>query len=108
MISHCGRFYIVFNGEIYNYKEIKSELPQKNWKTNSDTEVVLESFVHWGVKFLEKLNGMFAIAIYDNKEEKLFLFRDRMGIKPLYYYHHENDFAFASETKSLLKLPIKK
>ena len=86
MISHCGRYIMVFNGEIYNYKKIAKQLKVSNWKTKSDSEVVLEAFVEWGIDFLYHLNGMYAIAIYDKKEEKLFLFRDRMGIKPLFYH----------------------
>ena len=72
MSSNCGRFLMVFNGEIYNYKEIANQLKVSKWKTNSDSEVVLEAFVEWGTDFLHRLNGMFAIAIYDKKEEKLF------------------------------------
>ena len=106
MNSHCGRYVMVFNGEIYNYKEIRSLIKNKYWKTNSDSEVILEAFVKWGLNFVEKLNGMFAIAIYDKIEDKLHLFRDRMGIKPLYYYHKEDQFIFASEIKSIKSLNI--
>ena len=108
MTSHCGRFKMVYNGEVYNYKEIAIKLRNINWKTSSDSEVILEAFVAWGVNFVYQLNGMFAIAIYDKKEDKLFLFRDRMGIKPLYYYKYHEDFIFASEIKAINKLNIKK
>lgn len=103
--SHCGRFVMVFNGEIYNYQSLAQELPYR-FKTTSDTEVLLQAFVHYGEKFTEKLNGMFAIAIYDKQSDTLHLFRDRLGIKPLHYYHQGNDFAFASEIKALLQLNI--
>lgn len=103
--SHCGRYVMVFNGEIYNYKELAPKLPFQ-FKTSSDTEVLLQAFVHFGDDFVNHLNGMFAIAIYDTEAEELKLFRDRIGIKPLYFYQKGNDFAFASETKALLQLEI--
>ncbi len=103
MQSHCGGYTIVFNGEIYNYKEIAKELSIKP-KTSSDTEILLEAFVKLGPDFVKKLNGMFAIAIYNHKSKELFLFRDRIGIKPLYYYLKDNQLAFASELKALLSL----
>ncbi len=107
MHSHDNRFCIVFNGEIYNYKEIANEL-NLNWKTHSDTEVILDAFAKWGIDFLEKLNGMFAMAIYDKKTENLYLFRDRVGIKPLFYYYDGKNLAFSSELKSVVKLVKRK
>lgn len=108
MFSHCGRFVIIYNGEVYNYREIALELkankPQLNFKTTSDTEVILEAFAHWGEHFVEKLNGMYAIAIYDIQERALFIYRDRMGIKPIYYYWDGENIVFASELKALKKL----
>ena len=101
MTSHCGRYIMVYNGEIYNFKEIANKLKKTNWKTSSDSEVILEAFVAWGIDFVHQLNGMFAIAIYDKKENKLFLFRDRMGIKPLYYFYNEKDLIFSSELKAI-------
>ena len=104
MHSHDGKFVIVFNGEIYNFQEIKKELlSEKNitFTTNSDTEVILEAFIHWGVDFVQKLNGMFAIAIFNKTNKTLFIFRDRIGIKPLYYFFDGHNFAFASELKAL-------
>ena len=101
MTSHCGRYIMVYNGEVYNFKEIAKKLKNRNWKTNSDSEIILESFVEWGINFIHHLNGMFAIAIYDKIEDKLFLLRDRMGIKPLYYFYNEKDFIFSSELKSI-------
>ena len=107
MASSCGKYTIVFNGEIYNFEEIKTDLLAEKsiqFKTHSDTEVLLEAFVHWGVEFTERLNGMFAVAIYHNVKNQLFLFRDRMGIKPLFYYWNEGVFAFGSELKALTPL----
>ncbi len=103
MESHSKRYTIVFNGEIYNYKDIAKKL-NTSFKTNSDTEVILEAFEAWGTDFVTKLNGMFSIAIYDKVEEKLYLFRDRLGIKPLYYFYDNQNFAFASELKALLQI----
>lgn len=95
------RFVIVFNGEIYNYKELK-DLINYPWQTSSDTEVILAAFIKWGYACLNYLNGMFAFAIYDAVKEELFIARDRLGVKPLYYYLNENIFLFASEIRSLL------
>jgi asparagine synthase (glutamine-hydrolysing) len=104
-----GRYTIVYNGEIYNYKSLRRELqslaPQIQWRTQSDTEVVLNGFIRWGVSVSSKLEGMFAFAVYDQKEDQLFLCRDRIGKKPLYYFHQEGLFAFASELKALLQVP---
>lgn len=110
MHSHNNRYVISFNGEIYNYREISNELKllkpnaNINFNSSSDTEVILEAFSYWGTNFVEKLNGMFAIAIYDKQEQELYIYRDRIGIKPLYYYWNGSDFAFASELKSLAGL----
>lgn len=102
MKTTCGRYEVVFNGEIYNFKELLQELAIEP-QTSSDTELVLYAFVKWGMAFVHKLNGMFSIAIYDNEQEELFLFRDRIGIKPLFYFWDGSHFAFASEIKALLK-----
>lgn len=102
MWSHDQRYCIIFNGEVYNFKEIASSLTVP-LKTLGDTEVVLELFAKDGTASVDKLNGMFAHVIYDAQENSLYIFRDRMGIKPLYYYWDGNLFAFASELKSLLK-----
>ena len=104
MTSHCGRYIMVYNGEIYNFKDLANKLKKTNWKTSSDSEVILEAFVAWGIDFAYQLNGMFAIAIYDKKEDKLFLLRDRIGIKPLYYFYDERDFIFSSELKAILAI----
>lgn len=95
---------IVFNGEIYNYLELKKELSGYPFKTNSDTEVILAAYNKWGTGFISHLRGMFALAIYNKSENYLFLARDRFGIKPLYYRNDGNLFYFASEIKALLNV----
>ncbi|MBI5401587.1 asparagine synthase (glutamine-hydrolyzing) [Candidatus Wolfebacteria bacterium] len=101
--SNDGRFVTVFNGEIYNYLEIKQELKDfYDFKTKTDTEVVLASYRKWGEKCLNKFNGMFALAIWDKVEQKLFIARDRFGKKPFYYCQRDNNFYFASEIKGIL------
>lgn len=106
MTSACGRYSIVFNGEIYNYQELRRELPCKgqNLRTQGDTEVILELFVHFGTRFFPQLNGMFAFAIYDSKEQVLTLCRDHIGIKPLFVYAQEDTLIFASELKVIRSL----
>jgi asparagine synthase (glutamine-hydrolysing) len=101
-LDNSGRYWIVFNGEIYNYIEIKATLQnQYDFKTESDTEVLLAAFIVYGKSCLEKLNGMFAFAIWDNQEKKLFAARDRFGVKPFYYSIKNNSFYFSSEIKAL-------
>lgn len=106
--SGDGRYILTFNGEIYNFHDIASELAQQGVKlrTTSDTEVIVEAFAIWGPGFVHKLNGMFAFAIFDTLEKKLFLFRDRIGKKPLFYYIDNGVFLFASEIKSILRHPL--
>jgi asparagine synthase (glutamine-hydrolysing) len=103
MISHSERYVIVFNGEVFNFREIKEQL-KISTRTTSDTEIILEAFEKRGSSFVHLLNGMFAIAIYDKAEKKLFLFRDRLGVKPLYYFFDEQNFAFGSEIKTLTQI----
>ena len=88
MESSCGRYVIVYNGEIYNFKELRIELEAKGYlfRSETDTEVVLYSLAEWGSDALLKFNGMFALAFWDRKEKSLLLARDRYGIKPLYYF----------------------
>ncbi len=98
-----GRYWITYNGEIFNFLEIRSELEAKGCRfiSDSDTEVILAAYAEWGKDCLNKFNGMWAFAIWDNQENELFLARDRFGIKPLYYLHHPGKtFAFASETRA--------
>lgn len=93
---------IVFNGEIYNYVELREELRDYGFKTTSDTEVILAAYLRWGIDCLDHLRGMFAFAIWDESGHRLFCARDRFGIKPFYYTIIDNVFYFASETKTLL------
>ncbi|MDX1904074.1 MAG: asparagine synthase (glutamine-hydrolyzing), partial [Thermonemataceae bacterium] len=105
MFSHNGRYVIVFNGEIYNFQEVAEKL-HIQMRTHSDTEVILEAFAQKGVACVQLFNGMFAFAIYDTQENELYLFRDRIGKKPLYYFWNGQYFAFASELKALQHLPF--
>ncbi|NOU18338.1 MAG: asparagine synthase (glutamine-hydrolyzing) [Bacteroidales bacterium] len=107
MTLTTGRYSIVFNGEIYNYQDIRNELIKIGYKfhTNSDTEVLLYSYQQWGEKCLTKFNGMFAFAIWDEIDQSLFLARDRFGKKPLFYSIGNSTFTFASETIALLEDP---
>ena len=101
--SNDGLVTIVFNGEIYNFNELKANLTHKYiFKTESDTEVLLNLYYEHGIECLDKLIGMFSIAIYDERENVSYLVRDRLGIKPLYYFYHNNDITFSSEIKSIL------
>jgi len=102
MHSDDGRFTIIYNGEIYNYIELRKELGEESFRTHSDTEVVLRAFQRWGSGCVTRLRGMFAIAIWDATEQKLFLARDRFGIKPLYWAKTSVGLYFASEVKALL------
>ncbi|MDH5256638.1 MAG: asparagine synthase (glutamine-hydrolyzing) [Gammaproteobacteria bacterium] len=110
MNSPCGRFSLVFNGEIYNHTDLRIELEQQagyvNWRGHSDTETLLMALRYWGLeKTLQRLNGMFAFALWDEQEKALFLARDRMGEKPLYYGHSGGCFLFGSELKSFKANP---
>lgn len=102
MYSNDKRYIIVFNGEIYNFNELRSKL-KYNFRTSTDTEVVLASYLKWGKECLNHFNGMFAFAIWDKIDKELFIARDRLGIKPLYYYFGESIFIFSSEIRSILK-----
>lgn len=105
MFSNDDNLVIVFNGEVFNYIEIRQELSAKyHFKTNTDTEVILAAFQEWGEKCLDKFNGMFAFVIYNIQTKEIFGARDRYGIKPFYYFIDENSFIFASEIKSILPL----
>ncbi|MBL7918672.1 MAG: asparagine synthase (glutamine-hydrolyzing) [Bacteroidia bacterium] len=110
MISDDGRYTIIFNGEIYNYLELKKELEGLGIKfyTNTDTEVLLKAYIKWGEECQHKFNGMWAFVIYDKVEDSIFASRDRFGIKPFYYIHTKEFFAFASEIPALLSLIEKK
>ena len=102
MTTSDGRYTIVFNGEVYNYIELRRELPDVNWKSKSDTEVILEAYARWGAACLERFIGMYALAIWDAQKRELFCARDRLGIKPLYYAYLDGNLIFASEIHALL------
>ncbi len=108
MVSHSGRYIIAFNGEIYNYQALRDELVAQGhgFSTRTDTEILLTLYELMGPACLDRLNGMFAIAIWDTVSRELFLARDRLGKKPLYYYEAGGQFAFASEIKALLPAPF--
>ncbi len=102
MSDYANRYLIIFNGEIYNYKEVKTQLTEYPYKTESDTEVILAAYQKWGPACLKKLNGQFAFAIWDKQEKELFIARDRLGKKPLYYILSDHYFVFCSEVRGLL------
>jgi asparagine synthase (glutamine-hydrolysing) len=115
--SNDGRYVIVYNGELYNYKTLKLELQRAEhgsnntpyfFKTASDTEVILAAYLRWGNKCLDYFNGMYAFAIYDTQEQSMLLARDRLGVKPLYYYFGEEGLVFSSEIRAVLSSKIKK
>lgn len=108
MCNDAGNLWITYNGEIYNYKEVRKSLTALGYKfkSHSDTEVILKAYEEWGVECLERFNGMFAFAIYDAEKEKLFGARDRTGVKPFYYTQFGESFAFASEIKAILKAKL--
>lgn len=101
-IDPTGRYVLVFNGEMYNYRDVRAELSSYSFRTQSDTEVLLAAFIKWGPACINKFKGMFAFALWDKEEERLYVCRDRMGVKPLYYYHTPDHFLFASEIRGIL------
>lgn len=110
MVSPCGRYGVVYNGEIYNHLDLRAELEREggnfDWRGHSDTETLLAALRHWGVPgALRRLNGMFAFALWDREQRQLFLARDRMGEKPLYYGRSGDTFLFGSELKALSAHP---
>src|ERR1700722_9735882 len=107
MISNDRNFILSYNGEIYNFEELKNELKTKGYQFNSttDTEVLLNGFVEWGINVIHRLNGMFAFVIYDMRQNTLYLARDRYGIKPLYYTQKNKTLIFGSEIKSIIQHP---
>ncbi|MGE0825498.1 MAG: asparagine synthase (glutamine-hydrolyzing) [Candidatus Binatia bacterium] len=107
MVSADGNCWLIFNGEIYNYLELRTELAGygHHFHSDTDTEVILTAYQQWGGDCLARLNGMWALALWDNQRRQLFCARDRFGIKPFYYFWNTETFAFASEIKALLHLP---
>ena len=105
MSSPDGRVTIVFNGEIYNYGELKKELCNYHYCSNCDTEVILASYLRWGIECVHHFDGMFAIALYDRLKNELILMRDRIGKKPLYYWMEEDGLVFSSELKPIMLYP---
>ena len=105
MCDSSGNYWLTFNGEIYNYIEIREELKLKDhqFNTQTDTEVVLEAYKEWGFSCLQRFNGMFAFSLYDKNNNHLFCARDRVGVKPFYYINTNQVFAFASEYKAFIK-----
>jgi len=107
MINEEGNVVVIFNGEIYNYKDISHELKNEGYEiqSNCDTEIVLKAYERWGINCINKFNGMFAIAIYNKNKEEIYLVRDRIGIKPIYYFYDDKNFVFASELKAIMQFP---
>ena len=107
MVSDDKNYIITYNGEVYNFLELRAELEKQGhiFHSRTDTEVILHSYMEWGEKCVHRFNGMFALAIWDRTRQELFLARDRYGIKPLYYCFVDNKFIFASEQKSILTHP---
>ena len=108
MSSDDGTVHIVYNGEVYNFREIRETLEKKGhgFKSSTDTEVILKSYIQWGIECLQKFVGMFSLAIWDSRNQCLYLARDRLGIKPLFYYYDKQNMLFASELKGLMAFKI--
>jgi len=102
-IDHSGRYAMVFNGEMYNYEEVKRQIPDYPFVTTSDTEVLMAAFIKWSTDCLRLFRGMYAFAIWDRQEQELYMARDRMGVKPFYYFLNDEKFIFASEIRSILR-----
>lgn len=105
MSTPDGRLSLVYNGEIYNYRELREELTEYSFRSNCDTEVILAAYLKWGIRCVEHFNGMFAFALYDRESGELFLARDRMGQKPLYYWKSGDQLVFASVLAPIMKCP---
>ncbi len=105
MHSENKRVSVVYNGEIYNFQELKKELADYSFRSNCDTEVIIAAYLKWGIQCIERFNGMFAIALYDRETDSLYLVRDRIGKKPLYYWYEDRNLVFASELKPIMKCP---
>jgi asparagine synthase (glutamine-hydrolysing) len=108
MSTPDGRYTLIFNGEIYNYRELRSELSPAELRSSTDSEILLHAYAKWGPNCLERLIGMFAFAIWDSNHQELFLARDRFGIKPLYFSRLDGDFLFSSEIRGLLTAGVER
>ena len=108
MVSSCGNFIIVYNGEIYNFEHLRKHLIEKglNFNSTSDTEVILNGYIEYKAEIVNKLNGMFSFCIYDKEKREIFIARDGSGIKPLYFYKTNKAFSFSSELKALTDYPL--
>lgn len=105
MHSDNERVVLVYNGEIYNFRELREELADYPFRSDCDTEVIIAAYLKWGISCVNRFNGMFAIALYDREEEALYLIRDRAGKKPLYYWYEQGELVFASELKPIMACP---
>lgn len=105
MHSEDRRISVVYNGEIYNFQELREELADYSFRSDCDTEVIIAAYLKWGIACLERFNGMFAIALYDRESQEVYLVRDRIGKKPLYYWYEDGELVFASELKPIMKCP---
>ncbi len=105
MHSPDERVSVVYNGEIYNFKELREELADYPFRSDCDTEVIIAAYLAWGISCVERFNGMFAIALYDREDETVYLIRDRIGKKPLYYWYQDGELVFASELKPIMACP---
>lgn len=105
MHSPDKRVSVVFNGEVYNFQEIREEIKEYEFRSNCDTEVIIAAYLKWGISCVEKFNGMFAIALYDREDDSFYLVRDRIGKKPLYYWLTGDGIVFGSELKPIMKCP---
>lgn len=105
MHSPDQRISVIYNGEIYNFKELREELADYPFRSDCDTEVIIAAYLAWGISCVERFNGMFAIALYDRKDETVYLIRDRIGKKPLYYWYQDGELVFASELKPIMACP---
>ncbi|HEY6900390.1 MAG TPA: hypothetical protein VI233_07100, partial [Puia sp.] len=97
-----GRYKMVFNGEMYNFQEVRAMLPDYPFQTSGDTEVLIAAYAKWGADCIRHFKGMFAFVVWDRQEKSLFMARDRMGVKPLYYYLNDEQLIFSSEVRSIL------
>lgn len=105
MHSADGRVVVVYNGEIYNFRELREELADYPFRSDCDTEVIIAAYLKWGISCVNRFNGMFAIGLFDREEEAVYLIRDRIGKKPLYYWYEREELVFASELKPIMACP---